>query len=106
MQLNDCLKHLSVFQLPGWTLVTAAVGLFVYQALDAIDGKQARRTGSATPLGELFDHGCDSLSTGEKELRQEMIHVASHRNYSSHFYLFFSNRYHSMLYYLTSVLVS
>lgn len=24
---------------------------------------QARRTGSATPLGELFDHGCDSVST-------------------------------------------
>ncbi|KAI4897178.1 hypothetical protein NFI96_015227 [Prochilodus magdalenae] len=32
-------------------------------ALDAIDGKQARRTNSSTPLGELFDHGCDSLST-------------------------------------------
>ena len=31
--------------------------------LDAIDGKQARRTGSSTPLGELFDHGCDSMST-------------------------------------------
>lgn len=41
-----------------------AIGLFVYQALDATDGKQARRTGSASPLGELFDHGCDSLSQG------------------------------------------
>ena len=39
------------------------MGLFVYQSLDAIDGKQARRTGSANPLGELFDHGCDSIST-------------------------------------------
>jgi len=38
-------------------------GLFVYQSLDAIDGKQARRTGSSSPLGELFDHGCDSIST-------------------------------------------
>lgn len=37
--------------------------LFAYQSLDAIDGKQARRTKSATPLGELFDHGCDSVST-------------------------------------------
>lgn len=35
----------------------------MYQSLDAIDGKQARRTGSANPLGELFDHGCDSIST-------------------------------------------
>lgn len=32
--------------------------------MDAIDGKQARRTNSSSPLGELFDHGCDSLSTG------------------------------------------
>lgn len=39
-----------------------AVGLFVYQSLDAIDGKQARRTKSASPLGELVDHGCDSVS--------------------------------------------
>jgi phosphatidylglycerophosphate synthase len=41
-----------------------ALGLFLYQSLDAIDGKQARRTGSSSPLGELFDHGCDSVSTG------------------------------------------
>lgn len=34
-----------------------------YQTMDAIDGKQARRTGSAGPLGQLFDHGCDSIST-------------------------------------------
>lgn len=33
------------------------------QTLDNIDGKQARRTGSSTPLGELFDHGMDSIST-------------------------------------------
>lgn len=49
--------------MPSWTLFLFAVGLFVYQTLDAIDGKQARRTGSSSPLGELFDHGCDSLST-------------------------------------------
>jgi len=27
---------------------------------DGVDGKQARRTNSSTPLGELFDHGLDS----------------------------------------------
>jgi len=48
---------------PWWTTLSAAIGLFIYQTLDAIDGKQARRTGTACPLGELFDHGCDSLST-------------------------------------------
>jgi len=29
--------------------------------MDNLDGKQARRTGSSSALGELFDHGCDSL---------------------------------------------
>ncbi|KAG7190022.1 hypothetical protein KM043_006172 [Ampulex compressa] len=48
---------------PKWACLLCAVGLFVYQSLDAIDGKQARRTGTSTPLGELFDHGCDSIST-------------------------------------------
>jgi len=51
-------------ELPPWPATAAcAIGLFVYQTLDAIDGKQARRTGTSSPLGELFDHGCDSLST-------------------------------------------
>ncbi|XP_054722495.1 cholinephosphotransferase 1-like [Uloborus diversus] len=48
---------------PRWTFVLCAIGLFIYQTLDALDGKQARRTGTSSPLGELFDHGCDSLST-------------------------------------------
>jgi len=48
---------------PWWTTALCAVGLFVYQTLDAIDGKQARRTNTSSPLGELFDHGCDSIST-------------------------------------------
>ncbi len=47
----------------GWFALLAfiadrwAAGLFLYQSLDAIDGKQARRTGMAGPLGEMFDHG-------------------------------------------------
>lgn len=48
---------------PSWVYAINGIGLFIYQSLDAIDGKQARRTGSSTPLGELFDHGCDSIST-------------------------------------------
>ncbi|KAK5980565.1 hypothetical protein GCK32_009884, partial [Trichostrongylus colubriformis] len=47
---------------PAWAYALAALGLFAYQTLDATDGKQARRTGAASPLGELFDHGCDSIS--------------------------------------------
>lgn len=30
---------------PRWLYFTFAIGLFIYQSLDAIDGKQARRTG-------------------------------------------------------------
>lgn len=48
---------------PDWTWYYAAFTLFVYQTLDAIDGKQARRTGTGSPLGELFDHGCDAFLT-------------------------------------------
>lgn len=34
----------------------------MYSTMDNIDGKQARRTGTSSPLGELFDHGIDSLN--------------------------------------------
>lgn len=47
---------------PSWAYFQAALGLFLYQTLDATDGKQARRTQSSSPLGELFDHGCDSMT--------------------------------------------
>ena len=46
---------------PPWAFFTAAFFMFAYQTLDAIDGKQARRTGSSSPLGQLFDHGCDAI---------------------------------------------
>ncbi|XP_078423788.1 cholinephosphotransferase 1-like isoform X1 [Cetorhinus maximus] len=50
-------------QAPAYVYLLCGLGLFIYQSLDAIDGKQARRTNSSSPLGELFDHGCDSFST-------------------------------------------
>ena len=34
----------------------------LYQILDNIDGKQARRTGNSTPFGMLMDHGCDTFT--------------------------------------------
>lgn len=48
---------------PTWLYVYCALGLVAYMFLDALDGKQARRTGSSSPLGLLFDHGCDALNT-------------------------------------------
>lgn len=47
--------------LPPWTCWLQAACVFAYSTLDAIDGKQARRTGASSPLGQLFDHGCDAL---------------------------------------------
>lgn len=55
--------HFADHGAPKWLYFTFAAGLFAYQSLDAIDGKQARRTGTSGPLGELFDHGCDALNT-------------------------------------------
>ncbi|KAA8532796.1 hypothetical protein F0562_032829 [Nyssa sinensis] len=46
---------------PRWVHLAHGLLLFLYQTFDAIDGKQARRTNSSSPLGELFDHGCDAL---------------------------------------------
>lgn len=40
--------------------IDLALWLFV---ADGIDGKQARRTKTSSPLGELFDHGLDSWAT-------------------------------------------
>jgi len=37
--------------IPWWVFIWSAVAQFSYQTLDAIDGKQARRTGSSSPLG-------------------------------------------------------
>lgn len=50
----------SFMQVPGWVWLACAFSHFMAHTLDGIDGKQARRTGSSGPLGELFDHGCDS----------------------------------------------
>ena len=47
---------------PNYCFLLAAAGVWIYMTLDAVDGKQARRTKSSSPLGQLFDHGCDSFS--------------------------------------------
>ena len=47
---------------PFWYFISA-LSYFFYQTMDAIDGKQARRTGTSSPLGQLFDHGCDAWSS-------------------------------------------
>jgi ethanolaminephosphotransferase len=47
---------------PRWVYALMGAATFIYLHLDVLDGKQARRTGSSSPLGQLFDHGCDALA--------------------------------------------
>ncbi|GAV80222.1 CDP-OH_P_transf domain-containing protein [Cephalotus follicularis] len=53
---------------PRWVNFAHGLLLFLYQTFDAVDGKQARRTNSSSPLGELFDHGCDALACAFESL--------------------------------------
>ena len=48
---------------PGWAFAYAGATVLFYVMMDAIDGMQARRTKSSSPLGQLFDHGCDCATT-------------------------------------------
>lgn len=42
---------------PWWLYYLNGFSVFWYLHLDCLDGKQARRTKSSSPLGQLFDHG-------------------------------------------------
>lgn len=52
--------HVELIPQSLWYLIGAF--LFLAYTLDGIDGKQARRTQTSGPLGELFDHGLDSYT--------------------------------------------
>jgi len=54
-------ESLSV-EIPRWLCVLTGVCQFLYMHFDNMDGKQARRTGSSSSLGMLYDHGLDSVS--------------------------------------------
>lgn len=43
--------------IPPWLCLYSGLACFAYQTIDNLDGRQARRTGSSSPLGLLFDHG-------------------------------------------------
>ncbi|KAJ3169344.1 hypothetical protein HDU87_000664 [Geranomyces variabilis] len=93
---------------PNWVYISFSIGLFMYQSLDAIDGKQARRTGTSGPLGELFDHGCDALNTtlaglltaSALNLHQSWWLVISILSALTNFYLSTWEEYHTGTLYL------
>jgi hypothetical protein len=63
-----------------------ALSILIYQNLDNLDGKQARKTRNlnfiyietGSPLGMLFDHGVDSLASFMITL--QMLEILRMRN--------------------------
>jgi ethanolaminephosphotransferase len=53
--------------IPWWVALINGLFVFIYQTLDNLDGRQARRTKTSSALGQFFDHGCDAI-TGISEL--------------------------------------
>ena len=49
------------YPVPAFFPIFCALMLFLAQTFDAIDGKHARNTKRSSPLGQLMDHGCDSM---------------------------------------------
>jgi ethanolaminephosphotransferase len=50
-------------KVPRWIFLWNCFSMILYQTFDNMDGKQARRTKSTSPLGLLFDHGCDAINS-------------------------------------------
>ena len=47
---------------PSYYYIIASISLITYLNFDCADGKQARRLQASSPLGQLFDHGCDAVN--------------------------------------------
>mmetsp|Transcript_236 Transcript_236/g.602 ORF Transcript_236/g.602 Transcript_236/m.602 type:complete len:433 (+) Transcript_236:1-1299(+) len=47
---------------PSWCWAAVGICTFLYQTVDNMDGKQARRTGTSSALGLLLDHEADALT--------------------------------------------
>lgn len=48
---------------PRFYYFLCGLSILFYQTMDALDGKQARRLGRSTPLGQMVDHGSDCITT-------------------------------------------
>jgi ethanolaminephosphotransferase len=66
---------------PNWILLVNGLCLILYYTLDCMDGKQARRTQSSSPLGQLFDHGVDCVSNLSHVSLMQCILVLNARQY-------------------------
>ena len=50
--------------IPNWVWLLVGILLFASHTLDGIDGKQARRTGTSSPLGKLLGHNIRKILSG------------------------------------------
>lgn len=62
IHLSGLLVMLSLRPTSGWPFFFAALCVQAHLLLDNADGAHARKTGQCSPLGELLDHGLDSLN--------------------------------------------
>jgi phosphatidylglycerophosphate synthase len=46
---------------PSWAWITSGLLFLTYATMDNCDGIQARRLGLSSPVGEMLDHGVDSV---------------------------------------------
>jgi ethanolaminephosphotransferase len=61
--INTATTSAASSAVPSAIFLLNGCAMLIYQTLDNMDGKQARKTGSSSPLGLLFDHGCDALNS-------------------------------------------
>jgi ethanolaminephosphotransferase len=67
-------------ELPSWFCWCLGVCFFLYMVCDNVDGKQARRTASSSPLGMLFDHGIDCCTAVINNLIMQRMMQVGKRN--------------------------
>lgn len=67
--------------LDPWFCVFAGVTFFLYMVCDNCDGKQARRTGTSSPLGMLLDHGIDSVTAVINNLILQRVLISGNNIY-------------------------
>ncbi|KAK1935878.1 putative ethanolamine phosphatidyltransferase [Babesia divergens] len=65
--INYCIftyvPHLDSAGSPRWLPILVSCMMILYMTFDGIDGKQARKLGVSSPLGQLMDHGIDAVVT-------------------------------------------
>ena len=67
---------------PWWVYFLNGFTGLVYLHLDCVDGKQARRTKSSSPLGQLFDHGI--LNPDQPTMHALVVKAGHHKIEDSH----------------------